>query len=167
MEHPAFPVWAIGRERARAPPASVWALRVVRALTRLACVQVVTTDQCLFGSLARKPTTLLVGRLAPLVRHIMRTGAAGRCTHERWEHKLISHRLQRGVIVVDSSYPADLSKRFGDALFDFAVLLHKRRGEALQVEAELDEVPEALLASGVHCDARVLEEVAVQRDFLV
>ena len=36
----------------------------------------------------------------------------------------------------------------------------------MQVEAELDVVPEALLSFGVHGDTHVLKEVDVQRDFL-
>ena len=71
-----------------------------------------------------------------------------------------------GATPVDSVYPDGLGKLFGDALFNFAVLLHKRKGDALQVEAELDEVPEALLSFGVHGDAYVLEEVNAQHVFL-
>ena len=101
--------------------------------------------------------------------------ALGEAHHEHWSCRALRARKLRtpdglsslSAWPVDSVYPDGMSKLFGDALFNFAVLLHKRRGEELQAEVELDEVFEALLSFGIHGDASVLEEVNVMYSMIL
>ena len=118
LEHPSYPIWA----RAQAP-ASIWSSRAVRLLRRLDCAQVVTFDQCIYGCVARKPTSLLLIRLPCLVADIQSRGLSGRCAHRRGWHLPLCGRDEIGAFrtSVAKVYPAGLNRAVSDAVAEFAL----------------------------------------------
>ena len=157
VEHPQFPTWAFQVRQQLTPvrPSSLWGLRVVRALTRLRCVRVVSTDQCLWGSESRKPTTLLVGRLPGMVDTILMAGDSGRCCHRHGAHRTLVGLESAGsfVTAVASPHPPGLSALFGSALFAHAKEVLSRRQEQ-DSELLLDPPAEIqALAVPMDCDA--------------
>ena len=116
LEHPAFPIWARSKR-----PASVWAWRIVVWLSKLPCVDVLTLDQCVYGCLGRKPTTLLTVRMPQYRQLVFQRGHQGRCPHNRRHTALIGkdetgqHRTQHAKI-----YPPlmnqDLAKAISEHL---------------------------------------------------
>ena len=80
-EHPQFPVWMLSK----APP-SIWTHPAVRALRLLRCCGITSFDQCIFGALATKPTTILHVRLPVLRERVLACGHMGRCQHGAKAH---------------------------------------------------------------------------------
>eukprot|EP00435_Cladocopium_sp_Y103_P060210 s47_g22.t1 len=78
LEHPQFPVWLM-----RVAPASIWSLKAITALSKLACYQICSFDQCVFGLPARKPTTLMLLRLSTFKDLAIIRGDRGRCNHHQ------------------------------------------------------------------------------------
>ena len=91
-EHPQFPTWAL-----RHRPASIWSSLQARMLKSLACVSVISFDQCVFGSLGRKPTTFLLLRMSAVRAEILRTGHCGRCSHGPAGHPKLQGTMEDGT----------------------------------------------------------------------
>ena len=115
VEHPGFPVW---KQRQR--PCSIWAWRVSSWFSKLQCVQITTTDQCLYGCPGKKPTTFMTVRL-PLFRRLARNrGHQGRCNH--WaKHVNLIGRDQSGKFKTERAkiYPAQLNRDLALAIAQF------------------------------------------------
>ena len=125
LEHPAFPVWIASKK-----PCSIWSSRVVRWLKRLQCSQIVTFDQCLFGCMARKPTTFLIIRMPSLWKEIANLGRAGRCDHPPGAHKVLKGKDANGGFntAIAKVYPEKLNSAIAKAAY-----------QSVQAYAELRE----------------------------
>ena len=135
LEHSAFPVWLAGKD-----PPSIWALEHVRALARLACVQVTTIDQCSFGCVAMKPTTFLLVRLSDLQRKLTLPGLRGRCTHRRGYHTALAGKDDKGNFHTAKAkiYPKMLNQTLASGIRDFADRIWSDRNRAPDLLSELD-----------------------------
>ena len=114
-EHPAFPTWV-----AKKQPASIWMWDSVRNLTKLACCQITTFDQCVHQCDGKKPTSILTIRLPKFRQLVQQRGSMGRCNHGHRHIALIgketngSYRTQRAKI-----YPALLNADLAEAIHGF------------------------------------------------
>ena len=115
LEHPQFPVWLM-----RKKPSSVWMLHAIRVLSRLACFQVCSFDQCIYGLCATKPTTMLLLRLSTFMDITLTKGNRGRCSH------ISGHQPLRGIQSNGSFqtakakvYPADMNRVIATAVSQF------------------------------------------------
>jgi len=146
IEHPAC--W---EERA-----AIWRLPAVRALQRSKDVQLVTFDQCMFGSPARAPTSLLCLR-APLVAATMDgMGGRGRCTHGWGAHESLTGKDERGVwrTARKRAYRPPLCHLMADAL------LAGLGGPEVMVGDTTDDQAKAELPDGLRPFAQELPEGA-------
>lgn len=118
LEHPAFPTWAIQHR-----PSSIWSTRVVRLLRRLACTEILTLDQCLFGCPARKPTTLMLIRMPGMVARTQALGRGGRCSHPVGWHRALAGRDETGAFhtSVAKIYPPELNAALAQSVADFVL----------------------------------------------
>ena len=118
LEHPAFPTWAAAKR-----PASIWSSKVIRWLRRLACTNVITVDQCLFGCLARKPTTLLLIRMEHLVRTVHSLGHMGRCNHGPRAHVALQGLDDHGAFrtSIAKVYPCAFNQAIADAVIYYVI----------------------------------------------
>ena len=118
LEHPAFPVWAMAQR-----PSSIWSTRVVRLLRRLACTEILTLDQCIYGCPARKPTTLMLVRMSGMVARTQTLGRCGRCPHPCGWHKSLAGRDEKGAFhtAVAKIYPQQLNAALAQCVADFAL----------------------------------------------
>ena len=115
LEHPQFPVWLL-RQR----PASVWTLHAMRVLARLACIQICSFDQCVFGLNARKPTTLMLLRLDTFCDLTMTRGNRGRCSHISGHVPLQGIRSDGSFQTAKAKiYPADMNRTIATAVSRF------------------------------------------------
>lgn len=127
-EHPQWPLWA-----ARHDPASIWSSRPARLCKTLNCFSVISFDQCVVGSPAKKPTTILLLRLDSFRHELLCTGHGGRCHHRKGAHEQLQGRDETGVFrtAVGKIYPAGLNQALGRAVcryveetFDHKLLHH-------------------------------------------
>eukprot|EP00435_Cladocopium_sp_Y103_P038035 s1838_g10.t1 len=121
VEHPSFPTWAKAHR-----PCSIWSTPPLRMMRRrLACVDILTFDQCTVGCRARKPTTLALVRMKPLVRAIHALGDFGRCDHPPGHHPRLSGRDSHGQFktAIAKVYPPMLNQLVADAVVSHAVSL--------------------------------------------
>ena len=125
VEHPQWPLWAL-----RHDPASIWASQQARLCRTLQCFSAVSFDQCLLGSPAKKPTTLLLLRLDAFRHAILNTGLGGRCNHSKLAHEQLQGRDEHGVFrtAVGKIYPVGLNQMLGRAVCRFA---HQTFGDRL------------------------------------
>ena len=116
MEHPQFPLWA-----ARKDPASVWTCRAVRLLRTLECIGVTSFDQCTFGSVAVKPTTILHLRLPKFRQIALRGGMGGRCPHAAGTHERMAGRDVCGDFKTARAkiYPEGLNQALAQSINSF------------------------------------------------
>eukprot|EP00438_Fugacium_kawagutii_P032596 Skav236462 [mRNA] locus=scaffold1758:561243:563189:- [translate_table: standard] len=117
LEHPQWPPWLQASK-----VASVWGSRPMRLLRTLACVAITSFDQCVFGSEARKPTTILTVRLPSFRHKALTTGWGGRCTHAAGVHLALRGRNGRGEFrtAAHKVYPQALNCALGWAIQHFA-----------------------------------------------
>ena len=117
IEHPQWPLWATHHD-----PSSIWATTMARCLKSLACCSVVSFDQCIVGSPAKKPTTLLLLRLDSLRHKLLQTGHAGRCPHHAAACERLQGRNEQGDFrtAVGKVYPEDLNRAIGQAVCRYA-----------------------------------------------
>ena len=115
-EHPQYPVWCASKA-----PCSIWAMKASKQLAKLACVSVVSFDQCVLHAPIRKPTTLLLVRLWDFRTAILQCGRGGRCPHGPAAHERLigkdssgRFRTARGKI-----YPPQLNEALGQAIFRY------------------------------------------------
>ena len=116
VEHPQWPLWARAHD-----PASIWATRAARLCRLLRCFSVVSFDQCLYGSIAQKPTTILLLRLDSFRHETLRTGCGGRCPHGRDAHIRLQGRNESGEFktAIGKIYPGGLNRALGRAIFQY------------------------------------------------
>lgn len=124
LEHPAFPVWLRGHD-----PPSVWAVPLVKALSKLECVRISTIDQCSFGCVAMKPTTFLLVRLPGLQRMLTRPGLRGRCVHPKGFHLALAGKDAEGRFHTAKAkvYPPELNRTLSAGVREFADLCWANR----------------------------------------
>ena len=79
VEHPARAAWL-------PCAASIWMLPQIDRLLQYPRVHAVTLDQCEFGGLSRKPTTLLCINAPGIVREVSQHPTGGRCSHGPLAH---------------------------------------------------------------------------------
>lgn len=133
VEHPQWPVWAL-----RHDPASIWASQQARLCRTLQCFSAVSFDQCLLGSPAKKPTTLMLLRLDTFRQAVLRKGFGGRCNHSQMAHEQLQGRNSAGEFrtAVGKIYPVGLNQLLGRAVCRFAretfsgELLHRELPES-------------------------------------
>ena len=137
LEHPAYPTW-LGRQ----DPPSVWALPQVKALTKLACVQTSTIDQCCFGCEARKPTTFLMVRLRNLQGILTKPGMRGRCVHPKGYHLALTGKDKDGNFKTARAkiYPPKLNQALSNGIRAFAALLWAGRVQQPELPDELKDL---------------------------
>lgn len=118
LEHPAFPVWALQHR-----PSSIWSTWVVRLVRRLACTEILTLDQCIYGCPARKPTTFLLVRMPGMVAAAQALGRVGRCPHPPGWHQALEGRDENGAFrtSVAKIYPPALNDAIAQCVADFAL----------------------------------------------
>lgn len=116
FEHPQYPLWAVRRN-----PASIWQSREVRLLRTLQCIGITSFDQCVFGSTAIKPTTILHLRLPGLRRRLLTSGLSGRCPHGANAHDKMSGREEFGEFKTARTkvYPVGLNQAIADGIHEF------------------------------------------------
>ena len=116
IEHPQYPLWARAMD-----PSSVWSSRPMRLLRTIAAVGVTSFDQCIFGCLARKPTTIIHLRLPLLRKTILGTGYMGRCHHLASDHEALAGRDGAGIFKTARGkvYPPGLNRALANAVADF------------------------------------------------
>ena len=151
IEHPGFPTW-----KARSRPGSIWAWKLTRWIAKLACTQITTVDQCLFGCTGKKPTTFMTIRL-PMFRQLaMAHGHSGRCHHGVQHLALIGRdlsgqfRTQRAKV-----YPPKLNGVLAAAIASFL----KETAGALPCSQEL---PQFLATLQSH---EIVPEHIIQKDY--
>eukprot|EP00435_Cladocopium_sp_Y103_P075615 s462_g61.t1 len=130
FEHPQFPVWLM-----KVSPASVWALQVMSMLSKLACFQVCSFDQCIYGLSAKKPTTLLLLRLSTFKDLTMLKGDCGRCNHHT------AHRPLQGI-QADGQFHTARAKIYPRAMNHAIALAVSRFLTDLQGNDACDQLPE-------------------------
>ena len=132
LEHHAFPVWALHRR-----PSSIWSTWVVRLLRRLACTEILTLDQCIYGCPARKPTTLLLVRMAGMVEAAQALGRSGRCPHPSGWHQALAGRNEHGEFhtAVAKIYPPALNAALAQSVANF-VLSYVSTGQRVEPLSE-------------------------------
>ena len=134
LEHPSYPTW-IGDLQ----PPSIWALKVVRALSHIACVGISTVDQCVFGAGALKPTTFLLIRLPGVQHAMLGKGFRGRCKHGPRAHRSLRGKDSDGFRTAQAKiYPAALNEILAQGILKFAA---KLRGPNKVVADECPEDP--------------------------
>eukprot|EP00438_Fugacium_kawagutii_P032544 Skav202162 [mRNA] locus=scaffold970:353126:358553:- [translate_table: standard] len=113
LEHPQWPTWLQPKDHA-----SVWGTRPMRLLRSIQCVAITSFDQCIFGSLGRKPTTILTVRLPSFRHRVMRSGWGGRCPHPKNFHQALKGRNDQGAFRTASHkiYPAGLNQALAEAI---------------------------------------------------
>ena len=118
LEQPAFPTWAIKHR-----PSSIWSTKVVRLLRRLACTEILTLDQCIYGCPARKPTTLMLVRMPGMVARTRALGRGGRCPHACGWHQALAGRNEQGAFhtSVAKIYPPQLNAALAQSVADFVL----------------------------------------------
>ena len=126
VEHPQWPIWA-----RRFNPASIWASPQARLCRTLNCFSAVSFDQCIVGSIAKKPTTLQLLRLDSFRHEILATGNWGRCHHIAGTHEQLQGRTEDGEFrtAVGKIYPAGLNQFLGRAVCRY--ILETFKGELL------------------------------------
>ena len=77
--------------------AAIWRLPVVLALLRARECALVSFDQCMFGSPARAPTSLLLLRAPGIVTALAAAPNKGRCNHGPRAHEVLTGLDERGV----------------------------------------------------------------------
>eukprot|EP00434_Breviolum_minutum_P033403 symbB.v1.2.029555.t1/scaffold3245.1/size65031/1 len=137
LEHPAFPVWLRGQD-----PPSVWAVPLVKALSKLGCVRISTIDQCSFGCVAMKPTTFLLVRLPGLQRMLTRPGLRGRCIHPKGFHLALAGTDAKGRFHTAKAkvYPPALNQTLSAGVKEFAELCWANRITAPENPEDLDSL---------------------------
>ena len=150
LEHPQFPVWLM-----RQKPASIWTLDAMRILARLACFQVCSFDQCIYGLCATKPTTLMLLRLSTFRDITLTRGNRGRCSH------ISGHQPLRGIqcngtfhTAKAKIYPAAMNKAIATAVSRF---LTER-----QLKSNWSRLPEDL--QELNC-TDLTDEAIIQPDY--
>ena len=115
-EHPQFPVWCASKA-----PCSIWTMKATKQLAQLACVSVVSFDQCVLQAPIKKPTTLLLVRLGDFRKAVLACGRGGRCPHAPSAHERLlgkdssgRFRTARGKV-----YPPHLNQALGQAIFRY------------------------------------------------
>ena len=118
-EHPQWPLWA-----RKFDPASIWSSYQARLCRTLNCFSAVSFDQCVVGSPAKKPTTILLLRLDSFRHEILQTGSGGRCNHPRGAHEQLQGRNEQGEFrtAVGKIYPVGLNQSLGRAVCRFVSL---------------------------------------------
>ena len=118
LEHPQWPLWALAHD-----PASIWSFQAARLCRLLRCFSVVSFDQCLYDSVARKPTTILLLRLDSFRHETLSRGFGGRCNHGRDAHEGLKGHTERGEFktAVGKIYPSGLNISLGRAIRQFAI----------------------------------------------
>ena len=116
-EHPQYPIWARAHN-----PVSIWSTKAARLLKSLQCTSVVSFDQCVFKSESRKPTTLLLVRMAGVRDLILAQGHAGRCCHGRTFHAPLKGKTEQGLFCTAKAkiYPAGLNRAIARGVIDHA-----------------------------------------------
>ena len=149
LEHPAFACW-----KAKHRPASIWAWRAVVWLSRLACCQITTLDQCVYGCPGRKPTTILTIRMDRFRCLAMSRGCYGRCDHMQGHEKLIGRSH-------DGSFRTSKAKVYPPLLnSDLAVAAHEFLKEA--TPESYSQEPEFL--AQMQCHEYTSEDI-IQKDY--
>lgn len=117
LEHPEWPHWLDP-----AQVASIWGSRAIQLMSTIKAVTVTSMDQCVFGSSAKKPTTILTVRLDQFRRTVMMSGWGGRCNHPRGFHTALKGRTQDGTFrtAEHKVYPPGLNIALADAIGTFA-----------------------------------------------
>ena len=93
----------------------------MRWLKTIEAVGVTSFDQCIFGCIARKPTTIIHLRL-PMLRHtILRAGHMERCCHHATCHEALAGRDSEGAFKTSRGkiYPRGLNQALASAVIDF------------------------------------------------
>ena len=118
-EHPQWPLWA-----RKFDPASIWSSYQARLCRTLNCFSAVSFDQCVVGSPAKKPTTILLLRLDSFRHEILQTGSGGRCNHPRGAHEQLQGRNEQREFrtAVGKIYPVGLNQSLGRAVCRFVSL---------------------------------------------
>ena len=137
LEHPAYPVWLRGQD-----PPSVWAVPLLKALSKLGCVRISTIDQCSFGCVAMKPTTFLLVRLPGLQRMLTRPGLRGRCIHPKGFHQALAGKDAEGRFHTAKAkvYPPALNKTLSAGVKEFAELCWASKNTSPENPEELDSL---------------------------
>ena len=118
LEHPQYPVW---RHQGDAP--RIWMLQAIRLLRTLECISILSFDQCVCGSDAKKPTTLMLLRLPRVRQRILALGDMGRCCHPKGAHTPLIGRQQDGSFHTARAkiYPRGLNLVLAEELYKFAM----------------------------------------------
>lgn len=132
-EHPQYPVWCAARA-----PCSIWSLRATKQLCQLRCVSAVSFDQCVLRASIRKPTTILLVRLADFRTAVLDSGKAGRCPHGPGAHERLLGRDSTGQFRTcrGKIYPVLLNWQLGQAVAKFVerTFIHQ---ESCSIDAAL------------------------------
>ena len=132
LEHPQHPKWANPETTT-----SIWKLRPLKLLARLQCTTVVSFDQCTCGAVARKPTTLILVRMADVRAQLLAQGNAGRCNHPPGAHVILRGRQEDGQFQTAKAkiYPARLNAILAEGLFHGAQRLsHPNVSQTMPVD---------------------------------
>eukprot|EP00438_Fugacium_kawagutii_P002720 Skav222422 [mRNA] locus=scaffold2890:171634:188316:+ [translate_table: standard] len=115
-EHPQYPLWA-----AEQRPASIWITEPSRLLRGLACFQAVSYDQCVYGAVAIKPTTLLLLRMPSFRIQTLCAGRMGRCPHGRAAHEGLAGLQDDGAFKTSRCkvYPEAMNRALSRAIHSF------------------------------------------------
>eukprot|EP00438_Fugacium_kawagutii_P029176 Skav214795 [mRNA] locus=scaffold3850:80671:90559:+ [translate_table: standard] len=115
-EHPQYKLWA-----AEQRPASIWITEPSRLLRGLACFQAVSYDQCVYGAVAIKPTTLLLLRMPSFRIQTLCAGRMGRCHHGRAAHEGLAGLQDDGAFKTSRCkvYPEAMNRALSRAIHSF------------------------------------------------
>ena len=122
IEHPAFPIWG-----QHLSPPSIWKLPQCKSLLDLQGVVLHTLDQCMWGSTAKKPTSLLAVHLPSLDLRLATAPSQRRCTGDH-------HHVQLGgkdIVTGDwhtaphKQYPRQFSELLAAAITDNNLVIQK------------------------------------------
>ena len=116
LEHPQFPTWLASQG-----PCSVWSWTVLRWISRLQCMALVSFDQCTLGADAVKPTTLLLLRLPWVRETLLSKGLGGRCPHGKGAHRGLIGRMSPTAFHTSRAkiYPPGLNKTLVGGVLQF------------------------------------------------
>ena len=116
LEHPQFPVWI-----ADLWPCSVWSWDVMRWMTKLHSVSLVSFDQCLLGADSVKPTTLMLLRMPWVRESLLSKGRGGRCPHGKGAHSGLIGRQSPTSFHTSRAkvYPPGLNRLLADGVLQF------------------------------------------------
>ena len=143
LEHPQYPLWAIKKD-----PVSIWQAWEVRLLRTLGCIGITSFDQCVFGSPATKPTTILHLRLPGLRRRLLTTGLSGRCHHGAQAHERMSGRDDQGEFKTARAkvYPEGLNRAIAEGIHEFVLSTFSDLETETEMPAGFSQFAEAVFA---------------------